>query len=59
MSIALDTGEGGASAGDFAGLTASADTFAGWVSTMKTAFRQKTGGDRPAAPARPQAAAAP
>ena len=35
-----------------------ADTFAGRVSTMKTAFRQTTGGDRPAAPARPQAAAA-
>jgi hypothetical protein len=59
LSIALDTGEGGGpSAGDFAGLTASADTFAGWVSTMKADLRRKTGGDRPAAPARPQAAAA-
>lgn len=59
LSIALDTGAGeGPSAGDFAALTASADTFAGWVSTMKTELRRKTGGDRPAAPARPQAAAA-
>ena len=59
LSIALDTGQGeGPSAGDFAALTASADTFAGWVSTMKAELRRKTGGDRPAAPARPQAAAA-
>ncbi len=58
LSIALDAGEGGASAGDFAGLAASADTFAGWVSTMKTELRQKTGGNRSAPPARPQAAAA-
>lgn len=59
LSIALDAGEGdGPSAGDFAGLTASADTFAGWVATMKADLRQKTGGNRPAAPARPQAAAA-
>jgi len=59
LSIALDTGEGeGPSAGDFAALAASADTFAGWVSTMKADLRRKTGGDRPAAPARPQAAAA-
>jgi tetratricopeptide (TPR) repeat protein len=60
LSIALDSGEGdgGPSAGDFAALTASADTFSGWVSTMKADLRRKTGGDRPAAPARPQAAAA-
>lgn len=59
LAIALDAGQGdGASAGDFAALTASADTFAGWVATMKAELRRKTGGDRPAAPARPQAAAA-
>jgi len=59
LSIALDAGQGdGPSADDFAALTASADTFAGWVSTMKAELRRKTGGDRPAAPARPQAAAA-
>lgn len=59
LSVALDTGTGeGASAGDFAALAASADTFAGWVATMKAELRRKTGGDRPAAPARPQAAAA-
>lgn len=59
LSIALDDGSGGsASAEDFAMLTASADTFAGWVAEMKTDLRQKTGGNRPAAPARPQPAAA-
>ncbi|NJC41377.1 hypothetical protein GGQ87_001635 [Brevundimonas alba] len=58
LAIALDAGEGGASIGDFAALTASADTFSGWVSAMKADLRQKTGGNRPAAPARPQAAAA-
>jgi hypothetical protein len=58
LAIALDAGEGGASVGDFAALTASADTFAGWVAAMKAELRQKTGGNRPAAPARPQAAAA-
>jgi hypothetical protein len=59
LSVALDTGAGeGASAGDFAALAASADTFAGWVATMKAELRRKTGGNRPAAPARPQAAAA-
>jgi tetratricopeptide (TPR) repeat protein len=51
LSIALD--EGGASAGDFAGLAASADTFAAWVATMKAELRTKTSGSRPAAPARP------
>jgi hypothetical protein len=54
LSIALDDGAGGgASAGDFAGLAASADTFAGWVAAMKAELRTKTGGNRPAAPARP------
>jgi len=54
LSIALDDGVGGgASPGDFAGLAASADTFAGWVAAMKTELRTKTGGNRPAAPARP------
>lgn len=55
LSIALD--DGGAEAGDFIALTASADTFAGWVSAMKAELRTKTGGNRPAAPARPQTAA--
>jgi tetratricopeptide (TPR) repeat protein len=54
LSIALaDSVGGGASAGDFAGLAASADTFAGWVAAMKAELRTKTGGNRPAAPARP------
>jgi hypothetical protein len=61
LSIALDGLDGmsgTATAGDFAALTASADTFAGWVAEMKAELRRKTGGNRPAAPARPQAAAA-
>ncbi|CAN5282882.1 hypothetical protein BH10PSE2_BH10PSE2_20980 [soil metagenome] len=29
---------------DFAGLTAGADTFAGWVAAMKADFRKQTGG---------------
>jgi hypothetical protein len=54
LSIALADGSGAdASPGDFAALAASADTFAGWVATMKAELRTKTGGDRPAAPARP------
>ncbi|MES2861187.1 MAG: hypothetical protein V4701_06915 [Pseudomonadota bacterium] len=54
----LDGMEGAASAQDFAGLTASADTFAGWVAQMKTQLREKTGGNRTAAtPARPAPAA--
>jgi tetratricopeptide (TPR) repeat protein len=54
LSIALDDGVGGgASPGDFAALTASADTFAGWLAAMKAELRTKTGGNRPAAPARP------
>jgi tetratricopeptide (TPR) repeat protein len=55
LSIALEgmNGmEGTVSAADFATLTASADTFAGWVNEMKAELRQKTGGNRPAAPAR-------
>jgi hypothetical protein len=51
LSIALD--DGGAAPGDFAALAASADTFAGWVAAMKLELRTKTGGNRPAAPARP------
>ena len=53
LSIALAGLDGAeTSAGDFAGLAASADTFAGWVTAMKADFREKTGGNRPAAPAR-------
>jgi len=52
LSIALDGSDGMASAGDFAALSASADTFAGWVNEMKAELRQKTGGNRPATPAR-------
>ncbi|WP_420478801.1 tetratricopeptide repeat protein [Brevundimonas sp. FT23028] len=55
LSIALD-GMGGmdgaVSASDFATLSASADTFAGWVNEMKSDLRQRTGGNRPATPAR-------
>jgi len=56
----LDGMEGAASAQDFAGLTASADTFTGWVAQMKAQLREKTtGGNRAAAtPARPIAPAA-
>lgn len=49
----LDGMEGPVSATDFAGLTASADTFAGWIASAKQTLRQKTGGNGPAAPARP------
>lgn len=65
MRIALDSlngMEGAANAQDFAGLTASADTFTGWVNQMKAQLREQTGGNRAAAtPARPTppAAAAP
>lgn len=55
----LDGMAGTASARDFAGLTASADTFSGWVAQMKTQLRERTGGDRAAAtPARPTPPAA-
>jgi tetratricopeptide (TPR) repeat protein len=60
LRIALDV-EGGVSASpaSFVTAAASADTFAGWVAEMKTDLRRKTGGNRPAAPARPRPAAAP
>lgn len=58
LSIALAGMDGAGSPTDFAALTVSADTFAGWVREMKDELRRKTGGDRPAAPARPQAPAA-
>jgi tetratricopeptide (TPR) repeat protein len=51
LRIALDTNDGGPR--NFAALTASADTFTGWVNGMKAQFRQRTGGNRPATPARP------
>jgi tetratricopeptide (TPR) repeat protein len=54
LRIALDGGEL-AQAQDYAALASSADTFSGWVTAMKADLRQKTGGDRPAAPARQQA----
>ena len=55
LSIALEGlggTEGTVSPADFATLSASADTFAGWVNEMKAELRQKTGGNRPATPAR-------
>ena len=62
MRIALDSlngMDGSANAQSFAGLTAGADTFAGWVNQMKTQLRQETGGNRSTAtPARPTAPAA-
>ncbi|HRO34166.1 MAG TPA: hypothetical protein PLQ03_12230 [Brevundimonas sp.] len=60
LRIALDglDGMGGtADAGDFAALAAGVDTFNGWVAGMKAQIRQKTGGNRPAAPARPASSA--
>jgi hypothetical protein len=51
--VALDDSLSGvAGAGDFAGLSAGADTFVGWVNAAKQDFRKETGGDRPATPAR-------
>ncbi len=47
----LDGMEGPAAAGDFAGLTANADTFTGWVTAMKTSLREKTAKTKAAAPA--------
>ena len=47
MRIALDTlngMDGIATATTFAGLTASADTFAGWVAAAKDDFRKQSGG---------------
>ena len=57
----LDGMNGAATPGDFAALAAGVDTFNGWVTAMKANIREKTGGNRPAAPARPvaQPAAAP
>ncbi|CAN5409252.1 hypothetical protein BH09PSE1_BH09PSE1_24460 [soil metagenome] len=48
MRIALDTlsgSDGISGATTFAGLTASADTFAGWVAAAKEDFRKQTGGN--------------
>ncbi|MES2833291.1 MAG: hypothetical protein V4707_01140 [Pseudomonadota bacterium] len=50
LRIALDANDGGPR--NFAALTAGADTFTGWVNGMKAQFRQRTGGNRPATPAR-------
>ena len=44
----LEGTEGVSSARDFAGLTASADTFTGWIAEMKTQLRARTGGAAPA-----------
>ncbi len=52
IALANDAGDS-ALPGDFTSLAASADTFAGWVAAMKAELRTKTGGNRPAAPARP------
>jgi hypothetical protein len=52
IALANDTGDS-ALPGDFTSLAASADTFAGWVAAVKAELRAKTGGNRPAAPARP------
>lgn len=54
----LDGADGSGRPQDFAALSAGADTYAGWIAQTKAEFRQKTGGDRPAAPARNQPAAA-
>ncbi|WP_313102417.1 hypothetical protein [Brevundimonas sp.] len=54
----LDGADGSGRPQDFATLSAGADTYAGWIAATKAEFRQKTGGDRPATPARPQAAGA-
>ena len=48
MRIALsgfDGMEGAVQTSDFGSLTAGADTFAGWVQTMKSDFRKQTGGN--------------
>ena len=52
IALANNTGDS-ALPGDFTSLAASADTFAGWVAAVKAELRAKTGGNRPAAPARP------
>lgn len=56
LRIALAGPDGGASPGDFAALSTGADTFSGWVTAMKAQIRQRTGGNRAAAPARPSSA---
>lgn len=54
LRVALAGPNGDDADGAVAGLTASADTFAGWVAAMKTQLRERTGGNRAAAtPARP------
>ena len=63
LRIALDGLDGmddATSASSFAGLTAGADTFAGWVAAMKADLRKETGGGDAVAPApaRPQPATA-
>jgi hypothetical protein len=42
---ALNGMDGISGATTFAGLTASADTFAGWVASAKEDFRKQTGGN--------------
>lgn len=54
----LDGADGSGRPQDFAALSAGADTYAGWIAQTKAEFRQKTGGDRSAVPARNQPAAA-
>ena len=54
----LDGADGSGRPQDFATLSAGADTYAGWIAATKAEFRQKTGGDRPATPARNQPPAA-
>ncbi|MGH7025861.1 tetratricopeptide repeat protein [Brevundimonas sp.] len=54
----LDGADGSGRPQDFATLSAGADTYAGWIAATKAEFRQKTGGDRAATPARTQAAGA-
>lgn len=51
LRIALDGPDGAPR--NFGALAASADTFTGWVTGMKAQFRDRTGGNRPATPARP------
>ncbi|WP_395942766.1 tetratricopeptide repeat protein [Brevundimonas sp.] len=51
--VALDDSLSGvAGVGDYANLSANADTFVGWVNAAKQDFRNETGGSRPATPAR-------
>lgn len=59
LRIALDPDgmTGSPSSQGIAAISASADTFTGWVAAMKDQLRKETGGNRVAAPARPQAAA--